>query len=100
MSRKPTSAEKTEALLLARQLIRQRHTRFICVALDDVIWSSKRLEPAAKALKRYITHALGGEITLDGWVSKNRDGLRRERNSMREYRLQWIDWMISQLGKP
>lgn len=107
MTRKPTTREKIEALTLARKAIRYGHQSWICWALRDVARDSIRLRPAVEHLEKYITAALehGNKQarkdpipTLMFWVRRYRPELARDNKHMKQYRLQWIDWMIGCLA--
>lgn len=108
MARTPTPQEKIEALRLARPIIETGEQAWICYALHDVARGSKRLAPACDALDRHIERALeqGNQDrsndpipTLTFWIRRHRPGLPDDSESLREYRLRWIDWMIAQLER-
>jgi hypothetical protein len=95
---------KIKVLLRARLRIEKKLDPYICWALAYVMDTSRsRIEnDAAFAMKRYIHNSLGGMSTLDSWIVYRRKGknlLRDGYNAddVRQYRLQWIDWMVQDL---
>jgi hypothetical protein len=73
---------------------------FICVAL----MMNKRGSIAHRAyISKWIRNLLAGAYTLEAWLDKNRPrkGMSYSSSGMtgvtREYRLEWLEWMIETL---
>lgn len=91
MGRKPSNAKKIEALRHAKKVLELApiwSSLGICGALPPS-------NPATPHLRQYISYALKGKSYLSGWLFKYMPDLPLDRESMRKYRLQWIDWMIA-----
>lgn len=85
---KPTKAQKIVALRLAKRHIKADLDAFICHALDycpDI--------KTAKYLREYLSNQLAPHGSLEGWFFANYRGPAIK--SVKEARLQWIDWMIA-----
>lgn len=100
----PSAADKIEALQLVRMDIQSGRQAWICWALHNVARYNKKLELAAQELERYVTKQLEQgnpnpvnepRPTLGFWVRDCRPDLPNDEDTLREYRLQWIDWMIA-----
>lgn len=87
-----TREQKIDALKSARRLIRSKKEGYICHALPYTL--------AGKYLRRYIMRELQGTQSLSNWFYKHRyavldsAAMRSYPKTMRQIRLQWIDWMI------
>jgi hypothetical protein len=86
--------EKRKALKLARRIIEDNKSYFICIALDNVESDYPGLTQACFSLRSYIAKKLGSHHTLDSWSkSKARRGSITVKQG-RALRLAWIDWML------
>ena len=89
---KITREQKIDALKAARRLIKSKEEGYICHALPYT--------SAGKYLRRYIMRELQGTQSLSNWFYKYRRdafdsvSMRSYPKTMRQIRLQWIDWMI------
>lgn len=85
---KITREQKIDALKAARRLIKSKEEGYICHALPYT--------SAGKYLRRYIMRELQGMQSLSNWFYKYRRTvpMRSRSKTMRQIRLQWIDWMI------
>jgi hypothetical protein len=88
---------KIEVLQRARKKIKSGEFRGICAA---IYWSyylteESKYRLAANNLRDYISKRLGNYVYLDQWLERDQPELSRNANSMKRYRLQWIDWMLS-----
>jgi hypothetical protein len=93
---------KIEVLTRARKNIETGKYRGICAAIY-FSWDwccSKEFITASNTLRNYISNILGCNRLvyyryLDNWLEEKRPKLNRSDKSMKQYRLQWIDWMLS-----
>lgn len=83
-----TREQKIDALKSARRLIKSKKEGYICHALPYTL--------AGKYLRRYIMRELQGTQTLSNWFYRHYSNvpMRGHPKTMRQIRLQWIDWMI------
>jgi hypothetical protein len=89
---------KIEVLACAKTIIEQGRASFICFALDAVKWDlgwSYERSCAVDKLSSYISRQLGKCAYFDEWLEENRKSLAQDKESVKKYRLQWIDYMIS-----
>ena len=88
-----------EALTKARALIAEGREIYICHALQTVADHRPRLRASRDRLKAWIERELLPCYSLDSW---NADNGRKvhwrdcSRDTRREWRLQWIDWMLNE----
>lgn len=88
---RPSNKEIKAALLEARNKIESEKEEFICHALP-------RDDDAGDYLRNFIASAIYPEHTLNGWVVSNVNDLSYPRKqSMKAYRLRWIDYMLEGL---
>lgn len=88
---------KIDILAKARIRIENDDENFICFAL---VFAARNLysdQAHATQLRRYIMDEISPHVNLDEWLSRKRPAFKRDKSSMRSYRMQWIDWMIQQL---
>lgn len=74
------------------------NTTAICMALYNVSRNYKETE-AADEIRDYIEKALGRNGYLTSWIRDNRIQYQTTPESMRQARIQWIDWMIEEYQK-
>jgi hypothetical protein len=69
----------------------------ICTAIHTSIdWDSPiKFHNAGLSLLEYIKESLEYSLYLEDWLKKNKPHINRSDKNMKEYRLQWIDWMIA-----
>lgn len=97
--------QKIEILLEARARLHSRRSFSICGAIRiharHLDWKGRDVWDAAEELLTYIQEALRPEwYSVKGWIEVYRPYLPRDEESLRNYRLQWIDWMIFCLENP
>lgn len=63
----------------------------------DCLQSLELSSPALRELTRYISGALGRHSWLGTWLGENRPDYKLTEKSIRQARLDWIDWMIASL---
>lgn len=81
------------SLLRVKELILERKSSFICLALDRVSIDSPELSKSCGRLRRYVRLALGNASTLQTWQKDN--GIpARTREQRRNDRMDWIDWLL------
>jgi hypothetical protein len=90
---------KIRLLKEARKIISRKDQKYICYALSSAArsmdWSILKWGVYEK-LTDYISKALGRHAYYQDWVKTNnkRLNLELDADSLRKYRLQWIDWML------
>lgn len=88
-----TRKMKINELKAARRRLSKGRAFFICEALN---WGR---EPVQNVLRQYVIDSLVPFGTLDPWLAKHRPHLQRSAKNLKQYRLQWIDWMTNELEK-
>lgn len=84
---RPSNKEIKAALLQARANIMADKEEFLCHALPR--------DDAGDYIRSFITQAISPEDTLNGWVVSNVNDLSYPtKQSMKAYRLRWIDYML------
>lgn len=83
--------------VLKRTKAHMRTNRFICNAINDCdIFAEDKIKA-----QKYIINLLGHHVIVEAWLQKQ-VMIKVEdmtRINMQEYRLRWIDHMISELEK-
>lgn len=88
---RPSNKEIKAALLQARNKIASDEEEFLCHALP-------RNDDAGDYIRDFIMKAIYPEDTLNGWVCSNVDNpIYPMCQSMKAYRLRWIDYMLEGL---
>lgn len=88
--------KSSEALRKARVLIETRAARYLCCALDVVDDSTTNVAENLELMFK-------DNLPLESWMICNQPGflefyrtLENPNEWMRQYRLDWIDWLIPQ----
>lgn len=87
---------KIDILVQAKVAIKSSVHNFVCLA---IMGASQKMFTGARhetELRGYIMRQIRPYVNLDQWLRYSRPTFKRDRNSMQEYRVQWIDWMIQQ----
>lgn len=100
---------KIEILRAARKSIADGSESFVCYAISrESLWheSSFKRADAGYELRLWVQDMLGKLSTYDGWLSFHHQDFFRSiptrddgSKDLRPGRLQWIDWMISELER-
>jgi hypothetical protein len=95
-----TLERKIKLLTGARKFIKNKECDYICVAISksvDYRWNYYIENQISWELRDYISKELRNDLTLNCWMSRRRkyNSFKQTPESMRKYRLQWIDWMLS-----
>lgn len=93
---------KIQLLIQARKLIKSGKESFICVALLHI--QTTHNSKHSLYLRKWIRHQLNEHTFLNTWVQQKIGPQKYWKNphrinKMRNTRLAWIDWMISELKK-
>jgi len=98
-------------LVQARKKINMGHHAYVCLAINHVCDSDEDYL-VANELASNISALLEGKASLQGWLHSNGHITRLEwldiiydcppdlRAKLKQTRLNWIDWMISELKVP
>lgn len=87
---RPSNKEIKAALLEARANITADKEEFLCHALPR--------DDAGDYIRSFIMQAIYPEDTLNGWIVSNvNDPSSPTKQSMKAYRLRWIDYMLKGL---
>jgi hypothetical protein len=90
--------DKIALLKEARRLIENRQELYICYAIyrsTSLVENTYNRYVAADKLCSFIQDALEECYYFGEWFSANRKGWKDDMDSLRQYRLQWITWMIA-----
>jgi hypothetical protein len=81
-----------DAFREARKRIKSRQNTYICFALSDTG------HPYAVSASRIVQTRMSGHFTLEGWLLGNGHipNKHMARKHMREYRLRWLDELITE----
>jgi hypothetical protein len=88
------SANKRQALSIARELIESGEEDYICLALREASRRNPSLNEAVKGLRKFISRQLFPYTFLHTWQMRNGFGWRPDR--ARGDRIAWIDWMLDE----
>ena len=87
---------KIDILVEARLRIKSGSDNFVCFAIykaaDDMLLGLDR----ARELREYIMRQIKPYSNLADWARHKRPKFSRDESSMRDHRVQWIEWMIQQ----
>lgn len=90
---------KVKVLKMARDRIDKRGARFICIALMVCAFNREERR-AADALRTKIMELLEGYGSLDSWlISKGFSVTLKDKEELRQTRLNWIDHLIKEYSK-
>lgn len=91
----------SEYLKKAQSLLMSHDEKYVCHAIKEVLVNDLSLRSQQMNFLRDWVQKdlLGGYFVVNSWVESNHPGVwsQLEKNydqSWREYRIQWMDWMI------
>lgn len=87
---------KIDILVKARLRIKSGSDNFVCFAVHKAADDMRLGLDRARELREYIMRQIKPYSNLDDWVRHKRSKFNRDKNSMCDHRVQWIEWMIQQ----
>lgn len=97
---KAIDKQKIALLRQAKKNLKNEQNIYICTALQSASNSYPNIYESAKCeLTDYILLLVGKDASgYENWLRRAMPDLPRDEVSMRQYRIQWIDWMIASLN--